>query len=1204
MTQDFIHLGVHSDFSLYDSLLSVKKVIRSAKDNGMSSVCINDDSNLFGAIQLYRNAIQSGLKPLIAAELHVDNEGEEGKITVIAKSNRGYKNLINLVSIGYDYGRAKALDMPVIHFEDLERFSEDVIVLSGARHGVVGKAIVRGDMQRAEDIAEKYKSLFGDSYYLELQRTGHSYDELHIQGAIKLALSLGLPVVATNAVRFIEQSQFFPHEVRVSDYHGITVTESRDGVGLDYTPHQYFKTKDEMVALFNDIPSAIENTVHIANRCSVDIDLDIVSLPHFDTPDGVTEVDHLISESKQGLEVRLRQLYPDTYHLDSVRKPYLERLDYELDVIIQMGFPGYFLIVADFVQYSKDSNIEVGAGRGSGAGSLVAYSLKITDLDPLEYDLLFERFLNPERVSMPDFDIDFCMEGRDKVIAYVVNKYGLEAVSQIITFGTLAAKAAVKAAARVMGYPFMVGDRISKLIPKDPGVKLSDALSVVDELAALMSSDNDVQKIINVALELEGIRRQTGKHAGGVLIADGRLTALTPTYRDYDLTGFVSQFDKSDVETAGLVKFDFLGLKTLTILGGAISNANISRAKNGLEPIVLSDLPLDDAATYEMYRQGETTAVFQVESRGMKELLKQLKPDRFEDIIALVALYRPGVLMSGMVDNFIDRKHGREEVSYPHSVYQHESLKPILADTYGIILYQEQVMQIGQTLAGYSLGGADLLRRAMGKKKPEEMERQRSVFRDGAIKQGIDAELAMKIFDLVEKFAGYGFNKSHSAAYALISYQTAYLKQHYPAEFMASVLSADRHDPKLYVPFVHEAKRLGIKVLPPSINESGRGFTCVRSGEIRYGIEAIKAMGDSVVSDVLNERQKSRFTSIFDFISRVKISFPALISSVHAGLFDEFGYTRATLVHNMRDLQKLLKKPKKEVANQTSLFGDDYTEKLSQHIVPQEEFSLADKLMAEMKAIGVSVSGHLLDNYQDDVIKLNTIDLVETIDTSLEVSQDTKWQDKEMSVCGVLSEVNVRTTRSKQKMATMMIDDGARRVPAIMFDKAVNKHFNLLSENSVAFITGKLVFDSKTSSHKIVIWEMEHIERMRMKMIDSLRIDASTMSASDFIASEECLSLRAVLGVKDYGLCPITVECSDGIHAFQSKKIDVGELLLKDLRAQYPSFEFDLVMKPSISVESRAYPALDAVIATSKGFAERKSRINGLLLEARKAMIG
>ena len=826
----FIHLRVHSDFSMVDGLQKIKPLVARAAEHGMPAMAITDQMNQCGLVRFYGEAHGKGMKPLAGVDFWVQSDelGEElFRLTGLAMDNEGQQNLVQLISKGYLRGHVQGL--PVIDKQWLVEHQAGVILLSGGREGDVGKFLLKGNEAMVARCVAFYQHHFADRFYLELIRTGRTDEETYIRMAVALAQQADLPVVATNEVVFRDEDDFEAHEIRVAIHDGYTLDDARRP--KRFSAQQYLKSQEQMVELFADLPEALANTVEIAKRCNVTVRLGEYFLPKFPTGDMSTE-DYLVLRSKEGLEARLEFLFPDPQVRAEKRGEYDERLDVELKVINQMGFPGYFLIVMEFIQWSKDHNIPVGPGRGSGAGSLVAYALKITDLDPLEFDLLFERFLNPERVSMPDFDVDFCMDRRDEVIDHVAEMYGREAVSQIITFGTMAAKAAIRDVGRVLGHSYSFCDRISKLVPPDPGMTLAKAFEAEPKLPELYEQDEEVKALIDMARRLEGVTRNAGKHAGGVVIAPTKITDFAPLYCDGEGNNPVTQFDKNDVEYAGLVKFDFLGLRTLTIIQWALDMINPRMAREGKPVVRIEAIPLDDKASFKTLLACKTTAVFQLESRGMKDLIKRLKPDCFEDMIALVALFRPGPLQSGMVDNFIDRKHGREAISYPDVQWQHESLKPILDPTYGIILYQEQVMQIAQTLAGYTLGGADMLRRAMGKKKPEEMAKQRAGFEAGAVKNGVDGELAMKIFDLVEKFAGYGFNKSHSAAYALVSYQTLWLKTHFPAEFMAAVMTADMDNTDKIVTLVDECQRMGLTIIPPDVNSGQYRFTVNRQGHI------------------------------------------------------------------------------------------------------------------------------------------------------------------------------------------------------------------------------------------------------------------------------------------------------------------------------------------------------------------------------------
>src|SRR5690554_3731074 len=925
MAKTFVHLRVHSEYSMVDGLVRVKPLIGRVAELGMPAVGLTEQSNMCSLVRFYKAAMGAGVKPIIGADLWLENPDEPEnpfRLTLLARNNDGYLNLTEIISLGYTEGQRYG--KPIIRKEWLEARPAGLIALSGAKMGDVGKALLAGKPELARERAEYWVNLYPGSYYLELQRTGRAGDEDCLHMSVELAAELGLPVVATNDVHFLQADDFEAHEARVCIGESRTLDDPRRD--RRFSDQQYLRSAEEMIELFSDIPEAVENTVEIAKRCSVKVRMGEYFLPNYPIPDGMTMDDYFRHVSEEGLEARLaKTLSKDDPEYDQKREEYYKRLKFELDIIIQMGFSGYFLIVMDFIKWAKNNGVPVGPGRGSGAGSLVAYALLITDLDPLEYDLLFERFLNPERVSMPDFDVDFCMEGRDRVIEYTAQKYGREAVSQIITFGTMAAKASIRDVGRVLGHPYGFVDKITKLVPADPGMTLEKAFDVEPRLVEMYEQDDDVREIIDMARILEGVTLNAGKHAGGVVIAPNRITDFSPLYCDEDGQHPVTQFDKNDVEAAGLVKFDFLGLRTLTIIQWALDMVNANRQQVGQPPINISQIPLDDSACFELLKKGATTAVFQLESAGMKQLIKKLQPDTFEDIIALVALFRPGPLQSGMVDNFIDRKHGREEISYPDKEYQHELLKPILEPTYGVILYQEQVMQIAQVLAGYSLGGADLLRRAMGKKKPEEMAQQRAVFEEGARKNGIDGELAVRIFDLVEKFAGYGFNKSHSAAYALVSYQTLWMKTHYPAEFMAAVMSADMDNTDKIVTLVDECEAMGLQLLPPDVNVGQYKFTVDEQQRIVYGIGAIKGVGEGPIEAILAAREAGPFTDLFDFCCRVdlkKLNRRVLERLIKAGAMDSLGPHRAVL---MASLEKAMRQAeqhaKAESIGQTDLFG-------------------------------------------------------------------------------------------------------------------------------------------------------------------------------------------------------------------------------------------------------------------------------------------
>ncbi|WP_287796943.1 DNA polymerase III subunit alpha, partial [Idiomarina sp.] len=1058
---NFVHLRVHSDFSMIDGLAKVGPICEAVAEAGMPALAITDQMNFCGLVRYYGKAHQLGLKPLIGCDFWVQADYPESEIfrlTALAMDNEGYQQITQLISKAYLRGNIKG--KPVIDKDWLKEHNEGIILLSGSRQGDVGQALIKGHDSQLDAALDFYQQYFPDRYYLELVRTGRPQEETYLHKAVALAGETGLPVVATNEVVFLKEEDFDAHEIRVAIHDGYQLEDKRRP--KKYSPQQYLRSSEEMTELFSDIPEAIENTVEIAKRCNVTVRLGEYFLPKFPTGDLTTE-EFLIKVSEEGLEERLEFLFPDAEEREQKRPEYDERLKRELGVINDMGFPGYFLIVMEFIQWSKDNGIPVGPGRGSGAGSLVAYALKITDLDPLEFDLLFERFLNPERVSMPDFDVDFCMDRRDEVIDHVADLYGREAVSQIITFGTMAAKAAIRDVGRVLAHPYGFVDRISKLIPGDPGMTLAKAFEIEPQLGAAYDQDEEVKAIIDMARILEGVTRNAGKHAGGVVISPTKITDFSPLYCDDEGNNPVTQFDKDDVESAGLVKFDFLGLRTLTIIQWAVDMVNRRHAKSGKNPIDITSIDLTDPACFKLLKKAETTAVFQLESRGMKELIKKLLPDSFEDIIALVALFRPGPLQSGMVDNFIDRKHGREEISYPDAEYQHESLQPILEPTYGVILYQEQVMQIAQVLAGYTLGGADLLRRAMGKKKPEEMAKQREIFAKGAAQNNIDPELATKIFDLVEKFAGYGFNKSHSAAYALVSYQTLWMKTHFPAEFMAAVMSADMDNTDKIVTLADECERMGLDLLPPDVNKGEYKFTVDEQQRVVYGIGAIKGVGEAPIESIIKAREEGGpFRDLFDFCCRVdlkRMNKRILQRLIRAGAMDNLGPHRASL---MATLEKAIRQAEQhlnaEKIGQSDMFGVLTTEPeaVEQEFVSVRKWSEAVWLEGERDTLGLYLTGHPINRFRAE--------LKHYINSTLSNVTPTR-KDESIAIAGLVIDVRVLTNKRGQRFAIVTLDDKTARMDVRLFSNEYESYQELLEKDRILWIKGEVRFDNFSNSN-------------------------------------------------------------------------------------------------------------------------------------------
>ena len=1141
----FVHLRLHTEFSLIDGLLRVRPALERIVELGVPAVAISDHHNFFGLVKAYKAAADLGVKLIAGADVHlVDplDQGRHHEFCLLAQNERGYRNLMLLLSRSYQQGQY--LGRPRVEQDWIAEYAEGVIALSGGRRGDIGQALLNGREDDARAAIERWQHCFPDRFYLELQRTGRADEERYLHSAVDLASRYSCPVVATNDVRFLQADEFEAHEARVCIGDGRTLDDPRRVRA--YSEQQYLRSAEEMAELFADIPEALENSVEIARRCSLSLSLGQPSLPEYPVPSGETIDQFLGRLSFEGL----RRRFP---HWDDSRlKPYCERLEFELETINQMGFPGYFLVVMDFIQWAKDQDIPVGPGRGSGAGSLVAYVLGITDLDPIEYDLLFERFLNPERVSMPDFDVDFCMERRDEVIDYVAQTYGRQAVSQIITFGTMAAKAVVRDVARVQGKPYGLADRMSKLIPFEVGMTLSKALEQEEQLVALLEEDSSAQEIWDMAVQLEGVTRNAGKHAGGVVIAPGALTDFSPIYCDEDGSGVVTQYDKNDVEEAGLVKFDFLGLRTLTIIQWATQMID-ARAT---APLDIDAIPLDDPDVFRLMQAGDTTAVFQLESRGMKELIKNLRPDCFEDIIALVALFRPGPLQSGMVENFINRKHGREPLAYPDAQYQHEWLQPILEPTYGIILYQEQVMQIAQVLAGYTLGGADLLRRAMGKKKPEEMAKQRSVFEEGAASKGIDPILAIKIFDLVEKFAGYGFNKSHSAAYALVSYQTAWLKTHYPSEFMAAVMSSEIDNTDKLLTFRDEAKRMGLVVQPPSIQSGEYAFSVDDAGYIRYGLGAIKGLGEGPIGNLLAAREEGPFSSLFDLCARTdprKMNRRALEALIKSGALDELGVERWVMLAALDDAIKAAEQvASNTAAGMTDLFGDVMTASETSDDLYQEHrgarpWSLTELLNAEKESLGSFLSGHPMEAFETEVRKFAPRRIREL------------QANNQSVVAGLI--MDIRTIKTQRgPMAVLTLDDGSGQLEATVYNDVFTEHRDLLQKDRIVLLEGRLQVDDFNGGLAMRTKTARSLEQARQAKVSQLRLRVASHRVDDHFNTLLASTLRTAVG----GQCPVVMEYvqpkgSVAVRLGGAWQVHPSDALLDELRIAVGSDAVDWV---------------------------------------------
>lgn len=1079
----FVHLRAHSEFSVVDGIARIPDLIDRAVAFGQPALALTDLCNLFGYIKFYKAARKAGVKPIAGCDVWLRNPQDRDKpfrILLLATDHRAYLELCRLltrawIENGYR-GRAE-LDREWLHGDT------GLIVLSGARAGDVGQALENGRDDEALQLARQWAADFPGSYFLELQRAGFDGDEAYVQLALRLAARAELPVVATHPIQFISSEEFRAHEARVCIAEGELLGNPRRV--RRFTPEQYMPDTAEMAQRFADVPSALANAVEIAKRCNLMLDLGHPQLPQFPTPDGVSLDDYMVHLAENGLDMRLMQLYPDEAQRQAHAPEYRERLALECRTIIDMGFPGYFLIVQDFINWGKHHGVPVGPGRGSGAGSLVAYSLGITDLDPLRYDLLFERFLNPERVSMPDFDVDFCQDNRERVIEYVKEKYGRDAVSQIATFGTLGAKAVVRDVGRVLEMPYSVCDHLSKMIPFNPADPWTLERTLANEPAFRERYDNDeeIRALVDLARPLEGLTRNIGMHAGGVLIAPGKLTDFCPLYcQPGNETSVVSQFDKDDVEAAGLVKFDFLGLRNLTILDWAVRYVRQFNPK--LHDFDIMSLPLDDEGTYKLLSEANTTAVFQVESRGMKELLKDMQPNTFEDVIALLALFRPGPLESGMVVDFVNRKHGRAEVDYFHP-----DLEPVLKSTYGVIVYQEQVMLISQIIGGYSLGGADLLRRAMGKKKAEEMAKHRAIFEAGAVKKGYDAALAVKLFDLMEKFAGYGFNKSHSAAYALICYQTAWLKAYHPAEFFAATMLSDMDDTDKIQVFWRDAVANKVQVLPPDVNASTYRFEPVLDSyteqgkpprTIRYGLGAIKGTGQAAIEAIVQARETGGpFTSLFDFCARVNrhsVNRRSIEALIRAGAFDTLEPNRAALLATVGSAIEAAEQAERN-ANQVSLFDDDAGQIVAGELARVAPWDLQAYLTAEKAALGFFFSGHLFDAWRDEVRRVAPTPLVR-----LAPSRSPQW------IAGVLASVRLRLTR-RGRMIYALLDDGTAQLEVAIFNELYEQYRQSLKEDRLLVIHGKVTHDDYTGGLRVSADDLYDLQRIRESRARFLSLD-------------------------------------------------------------------------------------------------------------------
>ena len=1091
---DFVHLQCQSEYSVKNSLVRVSKLIESVKEAGMNSIALTDDMSLFSAIKFYQKATSAGIKPIIGAKVSIDFDLGHYDVLLLCQNHEGYLNLSELISKAYL--NEQGISIVSVTEEQLISHQEGLLMIASPISSDISQFLLTNELELAHSKAKHWQAIFKDRYYISAQRTDRHSDENLLNLTIELGLKLDIPVVATNDVQFISKTDFDAHEARICIAEGGLLDDSRRL--KFFSDSQYLKTPDEMSELFKDYPQLIENASEVAKRCNLHFKLfEKNYLPAFPTPKGKSIAEFFSEESNKGLQARLKDLNVN-------QKSYFERLNFELSVILEMDFPGYFLIVSDFIRWAKENGIPVGPGRGSGAGSLVAWALSITNVDPIQHDLLFERFLNPERISMPDFDIDFCTDRRDEVIAYVSNKYGSEKVSQIITYGTMAAKGVVRDVGRVLGHPYGFSDQISKMIPNELKMTLGKALEDSNELKARYDSEESVSTLIDLSQDLEGLIRNVGTHAGGVVIAPSKISDFCPIYKGSDESDVVvSQFDKDDVEAVGLVKFDFLGLSNLTVIDKAVKII----AKKGLSEglIDIDKLKLDDPKVFKLLQDCDTTGVFQLESDGMRGYLKKLKPDSFEDIVAMLALYRPGPLDAGMVDDYIQVKHGAK-VRYPH-----EMLEEILKPTNGVFLYQEQVMKSAQVMAGYSLGGADILRRAMGKKKVEEMSEQREVFVKGAAEKSINESKANEIFDLIDKFSGYGFNKSHSVAYAYISYQTAWLKAHYPAPFMAAVLSGVMDDTDRVAFTVGESKKNGVIVIAPDINQSEYEFSITDNKTIVYGLGAIKGVGEALVKEIVLEREKNgEYSDIFDLCFRIEKKFlnrRAIEALIYSGAFDLFDIKRATLIATYpRAVRQAEQRQSDSSKGQNSLFAEvDSHLEYEKNYIKGEFLSFKNVMKFEKNVMGYYLERHPTDWYKSDLKSI-----VCTLPKDLVFRNN-----REVRVLSLISDIVYRNTRRGQ-MASLTLEDGERRINAAVFSQKLAENSEHILLDEVVVVSGKVNKDFR-EQWQIVVDRIDPVDRVQIKYAKYLKIKLTKENKNEY------LELCALL--KEYpGKCPVIIE--------------------------------------------------------------------------------
>ena len=1143
----FVHLRLHSEYSITDGMLRIDEAVAAAGKDGMPALALTDLSNFSGLVKFYKEARGKGIKPIAGADVFISNDSDRDRphrLLLLCQSVSGYLRLCRLLSRAYLTNQRHGRPELCIDWFS-EEGTEGLIALSGAHVGDIGSALISGNESLAQKLAKNWADLFERRFYIEVQRAGFAEEAPYIQAVLPLAFELDLPVVATHPVQFLSQEDFMAHEARVCIAGGYVINDKRRE--RNFREGQYFKTQEEMSELFADIPEALLNSVEIARRCNLELVLGKPRLPDFPTPNGESLDEYLLLESERGLEQRMALLYPDEEERKAQFPKYRERLIFEIQTIVKMGFPGYFLIVADFIRWAKayrsedfPNGIPVGPGRGSGAGSLVAYCLLITDLDPLRYELLFERFLNPERVSMPDFDVDFCQDGRELVIEYVKKKYGADCVSQIATFGTMASKAVIRDVGRVMEFPYGLCDRLSKAIPLE-GVKpvsLTKAREMEPEINAIAESEEGVPELLELAIRLEDLTRNIGMHAGGVVIAPGKLSDFCPVYCSENGGSVVSQFDKDDVEAIGLVKFDFLGLRTLTIIDWAIRYIKGSGIE-GAESFNIDTIPLNDKETYDrIFKTANTTAVFQFESRGMKDTLVKAKPDCLEDLIALNALYRPGPM--DFIPDYINRKHGKEQVILPHPL-----LEKVVGNTYGIMVYQEQVMQSAQVVAGYTLGGADMLRRAMGKKKADEMAEQRSVFVAGAERNGIDEKKANEIFDTMEKFAGYGFNKSHAAAYSLVAYQTAYLKCHYPAAFMAATLTSEMDNTDKVRAFYVDALHQGIAIRMPDVNSSGYAFSPVDEKTMRYGLGAIKGTGRAAIEGIVKARKDGPFRDLFDFCHRVDkrlVNRRTIEALIKAGAFDSVDDNRAGLMASV-DAALAAADQQARSANQDSLFGDVEPVHKTAHV---ERWSLKEQLANEKASLGMYLGGHPYQEYERELANFISVKLGEL--TPSFVGKPSGYGTKrgvQVLLAGIVSGLRLQQTR-RGRMAVITLDDGSAQVELTVFNEEYEKSRQWIREDELLVVKGKASLDEYSGNVRVNGEELYDFAGARSHHAKHLSLNCDGRLG--------IARLEEILKPWREGACPVLIHYRNAVASCQLRlgetwQVTVSDELLRDLRS-------------------------------------------------------